>query len=600
MPGRRLFWRIFLYQSVVLLGLLGLVLVFFGRRVRQRHNERRVAELLTVAELTRAVFAPSLRDGAYDSVQDLCGNFAGRVGVRLSVALTSGRMVADSAGGPAESTNAAGLPELRTALTGQSGWNIRHNDVLQLDELHVAVPVKHGEDVIAAVRVSAPLQFAGEVETLTHGWLVAAFLVGAGLCALSSYVLARSLSSPLARMRNVIGHYCEGDLKRRVGMSETAEISEVALTLNRMAIGLDERIQSILRQRNEQEAVLTSMVEGVLAVDINGTVINFNQAFAELLDIDVDKVRGRTVHEVIRKTDLLKFVEATLVASGPIEGDIQLIGAEEDRFLSAHGTALHDTEGRSIGALVVLHDVTQIRTLENVRRDFVANVSHELRTPITSIKGFVETLLDGALEDTENARRFLTIILRQADRLNAIISDLLSLSRIERGGDEVVELRYDTVRPVMQSAVQMCETQAGDKRIRVDIDCDSGLKARINPQLLEQSIVNLIDNAIKYSPVGEGVQVSARAENGCVQIRVTDKGCGIEAKHLPRLFERFYRVDKARSRELGGTGLGLAIVKHIAHAHRGTVSVESVVGEGTTFTIEIPAGESTWNRRPER
>jgi two-component system phosphate regulon sensor histidine kinase PhoR len=251
---------------------------------------------------------------------------------------------------------------------------------------------------------------------------------------------------------------------------------------------------------------------------------------------------------------------------------------------------LRDGEGPPIGVLIVFHDITRLRRLENVRRDFVANVSHELRTPITSIKGFVETLLEGPLEDTRDVERFLRIVLRQANRLNAIIGDLLILSRIERGADEAtIELGMESVREVLAAAIEMCEQRASSKQIDIELDCPEDLTARINPHLLEQAVVNLVDNGIKYSPAGASIRVRAFCEAEGVAIAVEDQGCGIEAKHLPRLFERFYRVDQARSRELGGTGLGLAIVKHIALAHQGTVDVESVLGVGSTFTIRLPS-----------
>jgi len=228
-----------------------------------------------------------------------------------------------------------------------------------------------------------------------------------------------------------------------------------------------------------------------------------------------------------------------------------------------------------------------------VRRDFVANVSHELRTPITSIKGFVETLLDGALENRENAVRFLRIVLRQINRVNAIIGDLLTLSRIERGAEEqVIEFASQCVHDVLRAAAEMCQQKAADKQIAIELACPDDLRADVNASLVEQAVINLLDNAIKYSEPGGTVELSGAGAGAEVLITVQDHGCGIEAQHLPRLFERFYRVDKARSRDLGGTGLGLAIVKHIALAHRGSVREESVVGRGSVFVLRLPVAEA--------
>jgi two-component system phosphate regulon sensor histidine kinase PhoR len=238
----------------------------------------------------------------------------------------------------------------------------------------------------------------------------------------------------------------------------------------------------------------------------------------------------------------------------------------------------------------VLHDVTELRRLENVRREFVANVSHELKTPVTAIKGFVETLRDGALDDRPQAERFLDIVARHAERLQAIIEDLLSLSRLEQEEGALDLPHLDTaLTDVLQSAVQDCAVKAEARQMAVNVTCSPGLRARINAPLIEQAIVNLLDNAINYSKAGSTVWVEAAEEGADIILQVRDQGIGIPQQHLPRLFERFYRVDKARSREHGGTGLGLAIVKHIALVHGGRVSVSSAVGKGSTFTIYLPA-----------
>ena len=330
------------------------------------------------------------------------------------------------------------------------------------------------------------------------------------------------------------------------------------------------------------------MVEGVLAVDNQQRVISLNKASRQLLGIDQVQAQGRSLQEVIRNADLRRFVSRALDCETPIDDDVLLHGDHEG-VLQARGAALHDARGRSIGAVVVLNDVTDFRRLEHIRRDFVANVSHELKTPITSIKGFVETLLDGAIHNAEDAERFLQIIAKQADRLDTIIEDLLSLSKIEDGedsGDITLELGH--LKDVIDNAVHNCQQNATERRIHVCTACEEHITARMNSQLLEQAVTNLLDNAIKYSEPGSEVQVLASQFFDEVTLTVSDRGCGIAAEHLPRIFERFYRVDKARSRKLGGTGLGLAIVKHIVQAHRGRVTVKSTAGTGSVFTLHLP------------
>ncbi len=283
------------------------------------------------------------------------------------------------------------------------------------------------------------------------------------------------------------------------------------------------------------------------------------------------------------------MARAALAGGGPVEGEV-VFHRDGDRHLQVHATGLQSRDGQRLGALLVLNDVTRMRRLENLRRDFVANVSHELRTPITSIKGFVETLLHDPPADGKSADRFLGIISRQADRLQAIIDDLLALSRLEQDGGPA-SLRREDIRvvDVLLDAVNVCTAKAGGESPTVDIACAPDVHVAGNPALLEQAVANLVDNALKYSGADEPVTVVARHEGDRVTIAVTDRGRGIGVEHLPRLFERFYRVDRARSRKLGGTGLGLAIVKHIAQAHGGEATVTSTLGKGSTFTIALPA-----------
>jgi len=330
------------------------------------------------------------------------------------------------------------------------------------------------------------------------------------------------------------------------------------------------------------------MVEGVIAVDMEERIISMNQAAAQMFACNPSAAQGRTIQEVVRNVVLHEFVRNTLSSQKPVEKDI-VLHAGDERFIDGHGTVLRDARGKRMGALIVLNDVTRIRRLENVRREFVANVSHEIKTPITAIKGFVETLRDGAVKNQEDAERFLEIIENHAERLEAIIEDLLSLSRIEREAERgEIALVEGQVQDVVQMAVQVCEMSAGAKQIKIEFSCDKDIASKINAPLLEQAIVNLLDNAIKHSGEGSIIRVEATQTAEEIIIDVRDQGCGIEKEHLPRLFERFYRVDKARSRQLGGTGLGLAIVKHITQAHGGQVSVESVPGKGSTFSIRLP------------
>jgi two-component system phosphate regulon sensor histidine kinase PhoR len=422
--------------------------------------------------------------------------------------------------------------------------------------------------------------------------LFAGATVAVVLAALISWVVSLSVVDPLARLRDAVRAYGQSEPVGKLHSPESVEFAELAESLNGLTQRLSERIAGLLRRNNEQEAVLTSMVEGVLAVDTEERIISLNMAAGRLLGANPKEMEGRNLQEVVRNADLRRFVASALVCKRPVEGDVVLRSARE-RVLQAHGTALRDPAGRGIGAVIVLNDVSRLRQLENMRRDFAANVSHELKTPITSIKGFVETLLDGAMHDPHDAERFLRIIARQADRLNAIIEDLLSLSRIETEAEAAdIELETVPLHETLAAAAHNCETKAAERGIRIVLGGDPHLEAKVNSPLLEQAVTNLLDNAVKYSNQDGQVELNVVKGESEILIQVRDHGCGIAEEHLSRLFERFYRVDKARSRKLGGTGLGLAIVKHIVLAHRGQVTVESQENAGSTFTIRLPAPEA--------
>jgi len=589
MARKRLLWQ--LYPSYLLIILIGIIAVLWyaSKSLRETYVERTATDLETRARLLEKQVLAKLTSVKGESVDSLCKELGKRASTRITVIRTSGEVIGDSEEDPGKMDNHANRPEVRGALAGSTGTSTRFSRTLLENMMYVAVPLRVNGEIIGVLRTSIPLTSIDEALRAIQFKIVLAGLIVAVLAALVSLAVSRRISQPLEKLRRGAGLFAQGDLESRLPVPDSEELGGLAEAMNYMASQLDSRIRTATKQRNEMEAVLSSMVEGVLAVDAEERVIGINHAAAELLEVDSAHIQGRTIHEVVRNSELLRFVAKTLVSMWPVEDDIVLRNGGE-KFLQAHGTILRDAEGRGIGALVVLNDVTRMRRLENVRREFVANVTHELRTPVTSVKGFVETLLDGALSDPENAKHFLTIIARQTDRLNAIIDDLLTLSRIEQEAeDEEIVLKEERIVDVLQAAIQVCETKAVAKKITIDLQCEEGVLVRINPPLLEQAVVNLIDNAIKYSARKGTINVRAARRDAEIIVSVRDHGCGITKEHLPRLFERFYRVDKARSRKLGGTGLGLAIVKHIAQAHGGNVTVESTPGKGSNFQIHLPA-----------
>jgi two-component system phosphate regulon sensor histidine kinase PhoR len=358
--------------------------------------------------------------------------------------------------------------------------------------------------------------------------------------------------------------------------------------MNYMAEQLYEKIDLTTQQNSKLEAILTSMMEGVVAIDNSERIIIMNSAAAKLMSVDVNNSHGKKIYEVIRNADFLRFLNKIVDSGKMCEEEIVFHDNNILRYMQSHGVVIKNDKNDVIGILIVLNDVTNLHRLEEIRRDFVANVSHELKTPITSIKGFVESLQDGAIDEPADAQRFLDIIARHADRLNNIIDDLLALSHIEQVGGAGIQMEIADVALMLENAVNSCEYKLSEKNIKAVISCSPELKAVINSPLIEQAVINLIDNAVKYSDSGTVVTVSAMIEIDELIIKVADHGTGIPADALGRVFERFYRVDKGRSRKLGGTGLGLAIVKHILQTHGGHADVESIVGEGSVFSLHIP------------
>lgn len=588
MPKRRLIWYIF---PIYLLTTFAALLAVTGYTVYVLHDFYREerSELLEVRG--RLVARETLRilgaePGRLDTLYKELG---AETGTRYTFIAPNGKVLADSEEDPAAMDNHGDRPEVLQAL-GESGKGeaVRFSHTLNKAMLYLALPLQQDGELAGVIRCAFPMVDIRDTLRAVYRRSAYAVAVVTLLAAAASYLVARRITRPLENMRQGAERFAKGELGQRLSMPFSMELAALAGAMNKMAQQLDERLRTVLNQRNQLDAILASMVEGVLAVDTDEQIITLNGAAGRLLDLQPADAEGKPIQAVVRNVALQELVTEALSNPSPVEREIVLHNLGE-QVVQAHGTVLRDAEGRRFGAVIVLNDVTRLRRLEQVRRDFVANVSHELRTPITSIKGFVETLLDGALADRQEAERFLNIVLNQSNRLNAILEDLLALSRIEEGEEKGrIQLEEYRLKYAIDTAIQLCGHKAQEKGIQIETSCPEELVGRVNPPLLEQALVNLIDNAVKYSEQGQTITVSASAGEEGTVIAVEDRGCGIPRDHLPRLFERFYRVEKARSRRMGGTGLGLAIVKHIAKAHGGRVDVQSTPGKGSTFTLHLP------------
>ena len=552
--------------------------------------ETRLGSVAAVVEGdARAALRPGTAGGP---PQDFVVRVSRSVGARVTLIAPDGRVLGESeraAGDLPGLENHAGRPEVRAALEGRVGRDLRRSATTDAPLLYVAVPVRDETRTLGVLRLALPLSAVTASYATLHRVMLAggavALLVALGI----GVFVAGRVTRPVVEMQSIARQMSEGSFLVRAPTRSIDEIGTLGRSLNVMAGRLREKIEDLEQEQAKITAILDAMVEGVIAVDGHEHILLMNGQARAMFGLGGVRGEGKPFLEVIRNADLHEIFRA--VHAG---GDAEAVRREvmttspAHRVLGVNAMRLGAVAGGP-GVVMVLHDVTELRQLERVRTEFVANVSHELRTPLTAIQGYLETLLSGALDEPENARRFLEIVLRHSERLGRLLNDLTDLSNIELGK---VTLRREPVRldDVVGSVAEIIGPRAARFRVTVTTDTPSDLPAVIaDRDRLAQILINLVDNAVKYTPQDGAVTVTARpAADGAVEITVGDTGIGIPAAELPRITERFYRVDKARSRELGGTGLGLAIVKHLVLAHGGDLHIESREGAGTTVRFTLP------------
>ena len=445
------------------------------------------------------------------------------------------------------------------------------------------------------VRVGARLR-VGPEQLVGLAWETAA--VGAIVLAAQAaavFFLTRRVSRRIERIAEGAGRFAAGDLRHRIPTPRSRELAQLTASLNEMAVQLSAQITKLRAQQNEVEAILRSMEGGLIAISAEQHILRINRVARKMLHLKDGDVRGKRLGDVVADPALRRF--AVDAISDPTRRTDEFgIGSDPRVLVRATSGALLDAEDEPVGAIILLTDVTQLKRLESVRSDFAANVSHELRTPITNIKGYSETILETGLDDTETSMNFMRVIARNAERLGAIVDDMLALTNLERTDGQTLPTSPTPVESIVRAVQGQVSKEATTRGIAIVTDVTPGLRALVNPRLAEQALANLVANAVKYSPDETTVTIRVRPglladDRAGVELSVTDQGPGIAPEHHPRIFERFYRIDKARSREQGGTGLGLSIVKHIALVHSGQVSVDSEIGRGSTFRLVFPATE---------
>lgn len=525
--------------------------------------------------------------GRLSDPSSLARRIGSETGMRVTILSSDGEVLGDSGLGPDELRtvdNHAGRTEVQSALRLGFGLSRRYSNTLKKDLLYVAVPF--GNSLTSGVlRFAMPMSdvrlFGEGLDRIVLVALVLVFLLSLAF----TYLVSLIVSRPLREMSLLAKAMAAGDFSRVPLILSGDELGDLGDALANMSRQIRARINDIEEEKAKLDAVLSSMLEGVMLVDARGVVLLMNPALRKLFFVDIAP-EGRRSVEIIRNSMVSGMLEKLL--KGPdrfAERDV-FVGFPEEKILKVNGVSIRSS-GKPEGAVLVFHDITERRRLEKMRQDFVANVSHELRTPVASIKGYAETLLEGALDDPQHAREFAGIIRDNSDRLVSLINDLLDLAKIESGKLPMVFMPVD-LKPVVLRCLGVLEKNISRKCIQILLEIpESSPKVRADEDRLAQVFLNLLDNAVKYTPDQGVITVRILPGEDLVRVEIADTGVGIPADDLPRIFERFYRVDKARSRDLGGTGLGLSIVKHIIHGHGGEVKVTSAPGKGATFSFTL-------------
>ena len=510
-------------------------------------------------------------------------------GVRVTVIAADGQVLADSEFDSQTMENHADRPEIVQALAEGSGRSIRQSTTSHRELQYYAVrrPSDAGKPYL--LRFSLPLENMDRALWTFRRNLWLASLVILAMAGAIAVAVSQDFSKRIERLTAFSQRVAEGDFRPQPADGSGDALDRLSHSLNRTAARMDRTIQTLTEERNLSSAILGSMVEGVLVVNGAERVVFANHSFAGILGLGVPPQAGSGLVEVVRQTELIEAVRKVLSGEPRVESEI-VTGTLRQHFFAATVASVRATETN--GAVIVLHDITALRKLERVRRDFVANVSHEFRTPLTAIQGFAETLLAGAMNDPQNRDRFLGIIVEHSRRLARLTEDLLMLSKMDADRLEL-EKRRIPVGPFIESCIETSTPRAKDRDLTLLVN----LAAHIpditgDRRRLTEVLQNLLDNAIQYTPAGGQIMVSASAKNGEVVFTVSDTGIGIPQADQPRIFERFYRVDVARSREVGGTGLGLSIAKHLVETHGGRIWVESEIGRGSQFHFSVPLYDS--------
>jgi two-component system phosphate regulon sensor histidine kinase PhoR len=582
------------FIGIVTVLLLGAVISggMSARMVEDRYKRNIEENLITELGLIRELIGEKLIYER-DNLDKYTAEIKSIINARITITDAKGDVISDTEYEYTAMDNHALRPEISEALKGGIGKAVRFSDTLKADQLYIAQPVFRDGSVIGVIRLSRSLHEINILIRRLYSNVFIGILAGLAVSLLLGYRVSMSITKPVKEITYTASQIASGQLDKRVNLTGKDEIGVLAASINNMASKLNDTIMSLQDKNTKLEAIMSSMVNGIIAVDKEERILFINPVAVELLNIKEEDIIGRHLLQVVRSNVMDDYLKVLLQGKMYFDTEIVIDYPEEKTLKLFANPIMKTVEGGVVGVIITIQDITKLRKLERMRTEFVTNVSHELKTPLTSIKGFAETLKNGAIEDKEDAVRFLDIIEAEAERLHRLISDILSLSELEQKKNKMIaeEIEIDII---VEEVVSMLKTQADKKKIELIHKVQKDIKRLTgDPDKLKQMLINLVENAIKYTPEKGCVTVEAcnasDPEGGdMIAFNIMDNGIGIPRQNIPRLFERFYRVDKARSRKIGGTGLGLAIVKHIVILFNGEIEVQSELGRGTTFTVTLP------------
>lgn len=575
---RNIFFRVFLSHLLLTLGISAFFILFSFRFVREHYIKTLSTDLEKIAFSLNRTIAPRVISGKFFSLDSFVREMGQKIEVRITVVDSNGTVLADSEEDPEKMENHGMRPEILKAFYGETGSSLRFSDTVEEDMLYVAVPIKDSRsNSIGALRVSLFLtQISDLLNTVMRNVLILVLTLTV-FSLLGAFFYSKSLSRPISKLANAADEVAKGNFDSEVFIEGEGEPRRLAKSFNSMVSRIKKLVSSLSQQKDSLDTIVSSIREGLIVINAEEKAVIMNDSFRDIFGIS--EVKNKYYWEIVREPQFGEIVEEVRESKSDSIREIRI--NERDFICSATYLEKHEE------IVMTLHEITEIRKAERMKKDFVSNVSHELRTPLTAIKGFIETLDETARDEN---KRYLKIMRRQTDRLINIVKDLLKLSELEKieEGEVEVSLSKVDLKKLINDILGVYEKEVKEKGLKAVVEVDEDVpKIKADPFKLEQLFINLIENAIKYTEKGE-IRISARKENNSAVIEVTDTGIGIPPRHLSRIFERFYVVDKSRSRQSGGTGLGLSIVKHIVRLHHGEINVDSKPGKGTKFIIKFP------------